>query len=378
MQGENLQSGQYTADLPSEARPSDTSVPEKEESQSGGYSVDDSGLGKEGYSFLYDEWDFHTGYYRPNWCRVRESIMPEGTPDYFEEALADNHSLAAMVRKQFEMINPELLRKSDRLYDGEELDLDAVVRSIVDKKAGSISDERIYWKRRKVRRDVAAVLLLDMSASTGSIIRDSEEEYPDWYLDLLEESRRLSVWRGEAAIDKPRRVIDVVKESIVLMTSALEGTGDCYGVYGFSGHGRENVEIMVVKGIEETFSGAVKGRVGNIAPLRGTRMGPAIRHVTSKLESHDARTKLLIMVSDGYPQDEGYGHDDADKEYALQDTRMAFVEAKRKNITPFCLTVDMAGHDYLKRICQDISYEIVNDIESLPQRLPALYKKLTT
>ena len=379
MQGKNLQSGTYTADLPSEAQPADNSSLEQDGNPpDSNHHAENTSLAKEGQSFLYDEWDFHMGYYRPNWCRVKERLVPEGDTAYFEGALADNHSLAVMVRKQFEMINPELLRKSDRLYDGEELDLDAVVRAVVDKKAGSISDERIYWKRRKVQRDVAAIILVDMSASTGSIIKDTQDEYPDWYLDLLEESRRSAVWRGEPAIEKPRRVIDVMKESIVLMTNALEGTGDCYGIYGFSGHGRENVEILVVKGIEETFSGIVKGRVGNIAPLRSTRMGSAIRHVTSKLDAHDARTKLLILVSDGYPQDEDYSHDDADKEYALQDTRMAFIEAKRKNILPFCLTVDTAGHDYLKRICHDINYEIVNDIESLPQRLPALYKKLTT
>ena len=107
-------------------------------------------------------------------------------------------------------------------------------------------------------------------------------------------------------------------------------------------------------------------------------MGPAIRHACSKLEASEAKTKILFLVSDGYPQDKDYGRDSNDREYALHDTRMALVEAKRKNITPFCLTIDIAGHDYLYEMLPDIGYEVVNDVETLPQRLPLLYRRLTS
>jgi nitric oxide reductase NorD protein len=107
-------------------------------------------------------------------------------------------------------------------------------------------------------------------------------------------------------------------------------------------------------------------------------MGPAIRHATAKLDASDAKTKILFMVSDGYPQDRDYGRHGNDKEYGLQDTRMAFIEARRKNIVPFCLTVDVAGHDYLRRMAGDMGYEVVNDVEALSERLPALYSKLTS
>ncbi len=381
MQGRNVLSGQYTTDLPGEIRAGET-VSTGQDGNTGLSDIDYAGKGtilrEDGQSYLYDEWDFHAGCYRPKWCRVREKLLPEGSTDFFEETLVRSHLLAAQVRKQFEMITPEFLRKADRLYDGEELDLDAVVRAVVERKAGCASDEKIYWKRRKVQRDVAAILLLDMSASTGNIIKDTDGEYPEWYLDLMEGSPRMRAQGGEVLTGASRRVIDVMKESVVLMMNALEGVGDSYGVYGFSGHGRENVEILVIKGIDEGFSGTVKSRVGSIAPLHGTRMGSAIRHATSKLDTHDAKTKLLFLVSDGYPQDEDYGQGDGDEEYALQDTRMAFLEARRKNIMPFCLTVDIAGYDYLRRICHDINYEVVNDIESLPQRLPLLYKRLTS
>ena len=106
-------------------------------------------------------------------------------------------------------------------------------------------------------------------------------------------------------------------------------------------------------------------------------MGPAIRHATSKLEQYDAKAKILFLVSDGRPQDHGYGRDRTEKEYAIHDTQKALVEAKHKGIVPFALTVDKEGHDYLGQMCGDMAYEVRGDIEQLPPRLPTLYRRLT-
>ena len=158
---------------------------------------------------------------------------------------------------------------------------------------------------------------------------------------------------------------------------ALETIGDRYGIYGFSGYGRDNVEFYVIKDLNEDFNDRIKRRIDKVVPIRSTRMGPAIRHATMKLDNSDAKVKILFLVSDGRPQDHGYGRDRTEKEYAIHDTKMALNEAKRKGIVPFALTVDRAGHDYLKTMCEDIGYEVVADIESLPSRLPTLYRKLT-
>ena len=106
-------------------------------------------------------------------------------------------------------------------------------------------------------------------------------------------------------------------------------------------------------------------------------MGPAIRHCIAKLNKTPAKVRILVLLSDGRPQDHGYGRDRTEKEYAIHDTRMALIEARRAGMTPFCLTVDRQGHDYLKQMCEDMSYEVVADIESLPRRLPSLYRRLT-
>ena len=107
-------------------------------------------------------------------------------------------------------------------------------------------------------------------------------------------------------------------------------------------------------------------------------MGPAIRHATTLLDKVSAKTKVLFLISDGRPQDRGYSREGVEKEYAVHDTKQALLEARRENIIPFCLTVDKDGHDYMKTMMHDMSYEVLHDIRSLSQRLPELYRRLTT
>ncbi len=331
-------------------------------------------------SFIYDEWDFRAQDYRPRWCCVRERVMEEGLMDFYDRTLEENYQLAYQIRKQFELLAPELLRKIKKLYDGEEFDLDAAIDVIIERRAGAIPDEKIYWRRNKVERDVAVVFLLDMSASTSESIEEKTIEPEDTsiydnvraYLDWVKLRKELESTEGY------KKIIDVEKETVALLIGALEAIGDTYGIYGFSGYGRENVEFYVIKDIDERFSDRVKRRIDRITPLHATRMGASIRHATSKLERRPSKTKLLFLISDGRPQDSGYGRDGVEKDYAIHDTRMALVEARRKDITPFCLTVDREGHDYLKRMCTDMGYEVVWEIESLPKRLLALYRRMTT
>jgi nitric oxide reductase activation protein len=133
----------------------------------------------------------------------------------------------------------------------------------------------------------------------------------------------------------------------------------------------------LIKELEEGFTAEVAMRIDRIAPVHTTRMGPAIRHATAKLARQDARSKFLILISDGRPQDRGYSRDGMEKEYAVQDTRMAFAEARRRGITPFCLTVDKAGNDYMKTMMSEFGYEVLADVSLLPRRLPRLYRMLT-
>ena len=334
---------------------------------------------KEPKTYVYDEWDFRAGDYKPNWCIVREKTVDEGDLQFFGDTMHNYASLVADVRRQFEQVIPEGFRKMRRQPDGEEFDLDAAVEAMIDRRSGITPSEKVYWFRNKQERNVAVVFLLDMSASTAEAIDEgrpliSDQDAPD---DPVEYMMWLRSRREGLVRRHYKRIIDLEKEGVALLLQALESIGDIYGVYGFSGYGRENVEFYVIKDVEETLTDSIKRRIDKISPLHATRMGPAIRHATTKLERQEAKTKILFLISDGRPQDRGYSREGVEKEYAVHDTHMALVEARRKDIIPFCLTVDKSGHDYLKTMCGDLSYEVLGDIWALPQRLPLLYRKLT-
>ena len=236
-------------------------------------------------TFVYDEWDFRADDYKPNWCIVRQKPMAEGDPAYFGDTLSSYGPLAVEIKRQFELVVPEMFRKVRKLEDGVEIDIDDVVEAMIDIRTGVSPSEKLYWRRNKVERDVAVVFLLDTSASTAEAIEDSKNLAEDWEApkDPVEYMAWLRNRRGDGTRRSYKRIIDLEKEAVVLLIHALEAVGDVYGIYGFSGYGRENVEFYTIKDIEEAFSDRVQRRVDRIAPLHATRMGPAIRHATSKL-----------------------------------------------------------------------------------------------
>ena len=361
-------------------------LPPKEAAQGQGpfIHIEDEGgplEAKDPHTSVYDEWDFRAGDYRPRWCVVREKTMSEGDVGFWQTILHANSNMIAEIRRQFEQVRPETFRKLKRLQDGEEYDFDALVEAMVDMRLGLSLPDRVYWRRNKMERDVAVLFLLDMSASTGEAIDESRGGPDEW--DAPGNPVDYMLWlRNRRAGDGPprrtyKRIIDLEKESAILLIQALETLGDKYGIYGFSGYGRENVEYYTIKDLNEGLSEKVQKRIDKITPLHATRMGPAIRHSVKKLDDIDAKTKVLFLISDGRPQDRGYSREGVEKEYAVHDTRKALLEGKQKGIMPFCLTVDKAGHDYLKTMMGDMGYEVLSDISMLPQRLPELYKRLT-
>ena len=326
----------------------------------------------ESQTFFYDEWDYQIGDYRSRWCRLHEIVLAGDAGEYFTKTLNDYATLTPAVKHEFQRIRPEQYRIIRGLEDGEEFDLNAVVTAASDMRAGVSPSPKLYTVRRQTERDVAALFLLDMSASTDEpiapVVRQyTEEEQDDWQ----------SLWkkRPVAPEPKPRRIIDVTKEALVLMAAALEEIGDTYAIYGFSGQGKENVEFYHVKSFAEVLSPTVKGRIGAVEPKRSTRMGAAIRHALEKLKEVACRVKLLVLLSDGFPQDMDYGSDRRSITYGLRDTMTALREAERAGVLTFCLTVDKAGHDYLREMCEDARYLVLEDVASLPTELPKVYQR---
>lgn len=323
--------------------------------------------------YAYDEWDYMLGSYRHNWCRLREIELNGDDGEFFGRTLARYAETLPQVRRHFQRIRPASYRLVRGLEDGEEIDFDRTVESRVAARMGQMPDGRVYRARKKEARDVATLFLLDMSASTDEpIAREvryspQDDDQNDW----------AKTWQGrEHRLSRPRRVIDVNKEALVIMAQALEELGDTYAIMGFSGHGRDNVEFYIIKEFNQELTEEVKARVGSVEPKRSTRMGPAIRHVREKFKDVTCRARHMIMLSDGFPQDFDYGQDRRSHAYGIQDTMVALRELEMAGVMPFCITVDKTGHDYLRQMCQESQYLVIEDIGSLPRQLPKIYEQI--
>ncbi|MBA2378786.1 MAG: VWA domain-containing protein, partial [Blastocatellia bacterium] len=266
-------------------------------------------------AFAYDEWDRELNDYRVGWSRVIEKKVNEGDRTFVELARSRYRGVISSIRHQFQLMKPENLTKINREIDGEDYDLSALVDFVIDRRADGRQSENIYTKRLRRQRDVAVSLLLDQSSSTArTITRNPLQPY---------------TYPG-------RRIIEIEKEGLVLMSEALEAVGDVYAINGFTSEGRRNVKFYVVKDFDEKYSDTVEKRIGGITFQNNTRLGAAIRHAAHKLLRQENRTKLLIILTDGRPYDHDYG----DARYAREDVREALLEAKTHGIIPFCITID--------------------------------------
>jgi hypothetical protein len=291
----------------------------------------------------YPEWDYVIQDYRVNWSRVVERPVEEGADDCVTAALTAHRSRIRALRRFFEGLRPPAFRRAAGQTDGEELDLDALVRRAAEQHAGFEGGDRVYIRREKKERDVAVAFLVDVSGSTGR------------------------------QLEGGRRVIDVEKESLVLLCEALESVGDQYGLFAYSGQGRASVEFLTIKDFDERLGSATAHRLGGLAPRRQNRDGAAIRHAVAKLKAREARTRLLVLLSDGRPLDGDYKD-----EYSLQDTKAALQEARRLGVIPFCVTIDREADGYLRRMYGDVQYTVIDRVEALPTKLPRIYQSLTS
>ena len=313
----------------------------------------EQGLEEGEVAFNYDEWDRELVDHRVGWCRVIEKKVKRGSRDFVDDTRERYKGVVSSIRHQFQLMKPENLTRITNELDGEDYDLNAVVDFFIDRRADGQQSERIYTKRLRRRRDVAVSFLLDQSSSTARTIgRHPLQPYTH----------------------PGRRIIEIEKEGLVLMSEALEAVGDVYAINGFTSEGRRNVKFYVLKDFQEHYSDEVMRRIGGITYQNNTRLGAAIRHAAAKLEKQEARTHLLIVLSDGRPYDHDYG----DARYAREDTREALIDAKARGITPFCITIDRESESELRDLYGEIGYTIIDDVMTLPERLPGIYRRLTT
>jgi nitric oxide reductase NorD protein len=257
---------------------------------------------------------------------------------FVAETMQRYGGLIRQLRRSFEAMRDED-RVEKRQLEGDNVDFDALVEALADARSGREMSDRLFTRLHRAERNIAVAFMVDMSGSTKGWINDAE------------------------------------RESLLLLCEALEALGDRYAIYGFSGMTRKRCELFRIKRIDEAYGEAVKARISGIRPQDYTRMGFAIRHLTRLLNDVEARTKLLITLSDGKPDDY---HDGYRGKYGIEDTRKALQEAARSGIHPFCITIDKEARDYLPHLYGAAHYTVVDEVARLPYKVADIYRRLTT
>ncbi len=300
-------------------------------------AADDTPLGE---GVLLPEWNWKKQVLQPDYCNLQQLIATDVKPCELPHTLKNT---ANHLRRQFQALTPTRHWLKGQ-QDGEELDLDAWVQLASERNSTiPTSEHGLYRAQVNQERDLACLLLADLSLST------------------------------DAYVSNHARVIDVIRDSLLLFSEALTATGDSFALYGFSSLKRSNVRFHYIKGFDEKYSGHVRGRITAIKPGYYTRMGAAIRQASSLLVQQKKRQRLLLILTDGKPND----LDQYEGRYGIEDTRMALIEARRLGLRPFCVTIDTEASDYLPHLFGAGGYVVIRNPEDLPKELPQLYAQMT-
>ena len=294
-----------------------------------------------GDAYAYPEWDYRLESYRKPGARVRILPALPGPQKWVDDTLKKHRSILHLIRRRFEMLRGERSRLRRQL-DGEEPDLAAYVESQADFRAGLHLAQRVYQTERRARRSLALTLLIDVSGSTDSWISGN------------------------------RRVIDVEREALLLVCIALDGLQEPYSVLAYSGEGPNGVTVRELKAFDERHDNEVSLRIAALEPEHYTRSGAAIRHATALLMKEQATHRMLLLLSDGKPNDV----DDYEGRYGVEDMRQAINESKLQGVFPFCLTIDVRAASYLPHVFGPHRYALLPRPELLPTVLLDWMKRL--
>lgn len=289
---------------------------------------------------LLPEWDWRQQRLREHYCHVVEYLAKDACAAALPSHL---RKTANRLKNQFQMLAPA--RSWQRLQDdGEEIDLDSYLRFETDRRSGNrVNADGLYRQLNKGSRDLACLLVADLSLSTDT-------------------------W-----VNNQQRVIDVIRDSLFLFAESLQATGDPFSLIGFSSRKRDPVRIHILKSFEEPYNAAVRGRISVIKPGYYTRLGAAIRYATAKLSDVGQSRRLMLILSDGKPND----LDQYEGRYGIEDTRQAIHEAKQCGLQPFCVTIDQKGSQYLPYLFGTNDYAIIHNPLHMPRLLPRLYARIT-
>lgn len=291
----------------------------------------------------YPEWDYLCNHYRPDWVSLYESLHPKESPSKIDKLLSKHEALAKRLKRVLDMLKPQNKVRIRYQEDGSELDLDIAIRSLIDLKSGAQPDPRINMSHKHDGRNIAVMLLLDLSASLN-----------------------------EQAAGSSQTILELSQEAVALTSWAIEQLGDEFAIAGFSSNSRHEVRYQHIKGFTEHWGEEVKGRLAAMEAGYSTRMGAAMRHAAHYLEARQADKKLLLILTDGEPAD----IDVSDDRLLIEDTHKAVQELDQKGIYSYCINLDPKADEYVQDIFGK-QYTVIDKVERLPEKLPELFMALT-
>jgi hypothetical protein len=291
----------------------------------------------------YPEWDYAAQNYRPDWVSVYEGLHPKGNAADIDKLLEKHAALAKRLKKILDLLKPQDKVRIRYQEEGSELDLDIAIRSLIDYKSGAQPDPRINMSHRTDGRNIAVMLLLDLSESLNEKVEGTGQT-----------------------------ILELSQEAVTLLGWAVEKLGDPFAIAGFHSNTRHDVRYMHIKGYSEKWDDEVKGRLAAMEASYSTRMGAAMRHAAHYLEKQPADKKLMLILTDGQPSDV----DSKDGELLIADARQAVKELDRQGIYSYCINLDPKADEYVADIFGQ-QYTIVDNVAQLPVKLPELFISLT-
>jgi hypothetical protein len=292
----------------------------------------------------YPEWDYQTKTFKPDWVSLYESLHPSGNAGDIDKLLAKHKQLAKRLKQILDMLKPQQYVRVRYQEEGSELDLDVAIRSLIDFKSGAQPDPRINMSHRHDGRDIAVLLLVDLSASLNDIPEGCEQS-----------------------------ILQLSQEAVSLLAWTIDQLGDPFAIAGFHSDTRHNVRYYHIKGYSEQWGDEVKSRIAAMDAGYSTRMGAAIRHATHYLAAQKADKKLMLVLTDGEPAD----IDVEDKAYLIHDTKRAIDELSSHGIHSYCISLDKKADSYIQDIFGKSGYTVIDHVDKLPEKLPLLFAALT-
>jgi hypothetical protein len=292
----------------------------------------------------YPEWDYQIQLERPSWATVLEKRGKLGDLQVIDDIAAQHKRLISRMKFLLDALQPQGVTRLRKLEDGDEIDINAAIASMIDMRTGQQPDPRIMMRSVRKVRDISVLVLIDLSESTNEQV--SGQDFT---------------------------VLELTRQATVLLADSISKVGDPFAVHGFCSDGRHNVEYFRFKDFDQPYDEIPKARLAGMTGQLSTRMGTAIRHAAHHLKLQKSSKKLLLVITDGEPADV----DVRDPQYLRMDTKKAVEEAARHGVTTFCMSLDPRADQYVSRIFGQKNYMVVDHVERLPEKLPLLYAGLT-